>query len=508
MLTASESILTPIWSDHSFKWNWRTASHLLNRAGFGGTPEDIAALVRMGPHEAINHIVYYQSIPDDLPALEFGPLSHREFSNFREIRRFLRPLTKAQRREYFQLTVQAGFSKMQEMRCWWINRMVKTRRPLQEKMTLFWHGLFVSAFSSVNNAYHMYMQNQLFREFATGSAKVLTLNISRDPAMLRYLNNNQNRKGHANENYARELMELFTMGIGNYTEEDVRQSARAWTGWTFVGDHFVFRPFEHDDGEKTFLGHTGNFNGDDIVRIIFQQPATAKHFAFKLSAFFTSDDPPPEIVDALAQKLRESDWRMAPVLEQLFSSRWFFSDAVMRRKIKSPMELVAGSFRALNVPAPNANGMLYSMKSMGQELFEAPNVGGWPHGRAWINTSTLFARYDMPAALVTGRRPSHARSSAWNQPHSALLTEFQTSFSPELDLARAGIATTDGAVDYFLNRLIADEIEPAKRSDLIRVLNGSDSTDSRPLNTADGSTHWRLLELVELIMAMPEYQLC
>jgi uncharacterized protein (DUF1800 family) len=354
----------------------------------------------------------------------------------------------------------------------------------------------------------MYMQNQLFRKFATGSAKILTVNISKDPAMLRYLNNNQNRKGHANENYARELMELFTMGIGNYTEEDVRQSARAWTGWTFIGDRFVFHPFQHDDGEKTFLGHTGNFNGDDIVRIIFQQPATAKHFAFKLSAFFTSDDPPPEIVDALAQKLRSSDWRMAPVLKQLFSSRWFYSDAVMRRKIKSPMELVAGSIRALNVPVPNTNGMLYSMKSMGQELFEAPNVGGWPHGRAWINTSTLFDRYDMPAALVTGRRPPYAQSAAWNHPESRQLTEFQTGFSPELDLARAGIATTDGAVDYFLNRLIADNVDPAKRAELIRVLNQSGSAEGKALNPTDGATHWRLLEVVELIMAMPEYQLC
>ena len=180
----------------------------------------------------------------------------------------------------------------------------------------------------------------------------------------------------------------------------------------------------------------------------------------------------------------------------------------MRRKIKSPVELVAGSLRALNVPVPNANGMLYTMKSMGQELFEAPNVGGWPHGRAWINTSTLFGRYDMPGSLVTGRRPPRAQSSAWNHPDARQLTDFQTGFSPELDLARAAIATTDGAVDYFLNRLIADNVDPAKRAQLVSVLNQSDSPEGKALNPADGATHWRLLELVELIMAMPEYQLC
>ncbi len=495
-------LLAPAWSDPSFTWNWRTASHLLNRAGFGGTSAEIDELVRMGPQGAVERIVRYQAVPDDLPGLDFGTLSHPAFSSFRETRRFLRGMTRQQRRAYFQLVTQAGFVKMREMRCWWLNRMVQSKRPLEEKMTLFWHGLFVSAFSSVHNAYHMYMQNQLFRRFATGSAKVLTLSISKDPAMLRYLNNNQNRRGHPNENYARELMELFTLGIGNYSEEDVRQSARAWTGWTFLGDRFIFRPFQHDDGQKTFLGRTGRFDGDDIVRIIYEQPAAASHLAFKLAAFFVSDDPPPQVVAALAATLRAADWKVGPVLEQLFASRWFYSTAVMRRKIKTPIELVAGSLRRLEVAAPDSNRLLQSLKIMGQELFEAPNVGGWPHGRAWINTSTLFARYDMPAQLLTGHPQSPQTQQRDEAPHAS------TGFSPEMHLARAGIATTDAAVDYFLRLLIQDDIEPAKRRALLCALDGSAVPAGKPLNPADSATHWRLENLVELIMAMPEYQLC
>ncbi len=492
-------LLISIENDKSFNWNWRAASHLLNRAGFGGTSAEVDELVRIGPQQAVRRVVYYQTLPDELHPLSFGALSHPAFSSFVEARRYLRSLSRAQRRKYIQLVLQAGFAKMSEMRCWWISRMVQTRRPLEEKMTLFWHGLFVSAFSSVHNAYHMYLQNQLFRQFATGSARELTLHVSKDPAMLRYLNNNQNRRGHANENYARELMELFTMGIGNYTEEDVRQSARAWTGWTFIGDRFLFRPLQHDDGRKTFLGQSGHFNGDDIVRIIFEQPATARHFAFKLAAYFASDDPPAEVVSALAERLRQSDWKIAPVLEQLFSSRWFYSNSVMRRKIKTPIELVVGSLRRLNVAAPAPTGLLYSLKLMGQELFEAPNVGGWPQGRAWINTSTLFARYNMPGQLVTGHP---------QRPRPGKAAQADSGFSPELHLARAGIATTDGAVDYFIRLLLQDDIEPAKRSALLCVLNGSDVPDSRALNPADSSLHWRLVDLVELIMAMPEHQLC
>ncbi|HMD54078.1 MAG TPA: DUF1800 domain-containing protein, partial [Phycisphaerae bacterium] len=372
---------------------------------------------------------------------------------------------------------------------------------------LFWHGLFVSSFMDVQNAYHLYLQNELFRRYAVGNVEDLTLQVSKDPAMLRYLNNNQNVSGHPNENYARELMELFTMGIGNYTEDDVRESARAWTGWTFVGNDFVFNSFQHDYGVKTYLSQTGNFNGQDVVSIIFQQPATPRHFATKMLQFFVSDDPaPPELVDALGRTLKDANWEMGPVLQKLFSSAWFYSTPVMRSKIKTPAELVVGSLRKLNGSAPNPQALLFSMQMMGQELFGAPNVGGWPVGKNWINTSTLFARYDMPAFLVTGRRPL-IPGAPWDN-NAAPLEEFNTQYSPELQLAQAGVSSTHGAVDWYVRQLIQDSIDPAKRAGLISYLNNSDSIADAPLNMADQSLHTRLLGLVQLVMAMPEYQLC
>ena len=503
MIQNTAKLLEPVWSDPSFQWNWRMASHLMNRAGFGGSAAEIDRLVQMGPQASVNHLINYRAMPDTLSALEFSSLSHPRFESLREHRRFMQSLSRPEKREYFQLYFAANFAKMQEMRCWWINRMVQTRRPLEEKMTLFWHGLFVSAFSMVNSSYHMYLQNQLFRRFATGSAKELTVAVSRDPAMLRYLNNNQNRKGHPNENYARELMELFTMGIGNYTEEDVRESARAWTGWTFVGDTFAFRAKQHDFGRKTFLGETGDFDGRDIVNIIFSKPATATHFATKLAAFFGSDDPPPELILALAQTLRHANWHVDAVLKTLFSSRWFYSDQVVRRKIKSPIELVAGALRALQTPVANSAAVLVGMTSMGQQLFEAPNVGGWPHGRGWINTSTLFARYAVPLYMVAGRPP-------WNQPPAAKagtqLAAFETGFSPGRLLAERNISTTAAAVDFFIDLLIQDQIEPKKRDALLRSVSNSNTARDEPLNM--GMAHWKLLNLLELVMAMPEYQLC
>ncbi len=182
---------------------------------------------------------------------------------------------------------------MEELKLWWLDRMIRTKRPLEEKMTLFWHGLFVSSATTVKNSYLLYKQNQLFRQNAVGNYKALALGVSQDPCMLVYLNNNQNQKEHPNENYARELMELFTLGIGNYTEKDIKESARSFTGWTNIGENFIFNRNQHDNGTKTFLGQTGNFTGEDIVDIIFQQPACANYIATRILKFFGTDDPSP-----------------------------------------------------------------------------------------------------------------------------------------------------------------------------------------------------------------------
>lgn len=276
--------LYPLWKSQPKRWDYSTATHLLNRAGFGGNSQDIQTLVALGPQKAVESLLNFSATKDLLPALEFGELSGpiiprgggggaKKLQDLRDRGEMLRELSPEQKRALVNLRQVASRGKLEEMKLWWLDRMVRTPRPLEEKMTLFWHGLFVSSAVSIKESHLLYQQNLLLRKHALGNFKTLTLEISQDPAMLEYLNNNQNKKARSNENYARELMELFTLGIGNYTEQDIKESARAFTGWTNAGNRFLFNPQEHDDGVKNFLGHRGNFDGADIINIIFDQPA-------------------------------------------------------------------------------------------------------------------------------------------------------------------------------------------------------------------------------------------
>lgn len=506
--------LLAAWKTPGFEWNFRTAAHLLNRAGFGGSLAEIDALLQAGPEQAVIQLINLAASFDSLPPMHFGDLSGSYKGNLRDFKREMQGLSGEQKRAYFEIHRLAQEAKFGELKLWWLDRIVRTRRPLEEKMTLFFHGLFVSGNASVKNTYHLYLQNQLFRKHAVGNLQELVLAISKDPAMLEYLNNNENKKAHPNENYARELMELFTLGIGNYTEQDIKESARAFTGWSFLGETYVFNPFDHDNGTKTFLGHTGNWDGADIVRIIFEQPACARYFAMRLVRFFGVDDPlSPEnapvttpMIDALAAHLRGNHFELVPTLMALFSSRWFYSQDVMRRQIKSPVQLVAGAMRQLSVnlsqPAPVDN----SLKLMSQELFNPPNVKGWDGGRSWISTSTLFARYNLPAYLVTGRLPAGGKQADPSKRED--FADFSSGWQPQLDLAQASASTTDAVVDLYLKMLINDDIDPAKRIDLITQLNATGDARQHTFDPTATDAEARLRTLVHLIMMMPEYQIC
>ena len=234
------------------------AAHLLRRAGFGGSPGEIDTLHALGLDGAVRHLIEYDRLDADLAAFE---PTLKERPSYRT----MRLMEKEERQKKAQELRRIDRRQFGRLRSWWLERMVSTKRPLEEKMALLWHGHFTSSYRDVRNSYHMYMQNELFREHATGNFGKLVHAIAKDPAMLAYLNNRSNRKQRPNENFARELMELFTLGLGNYTEEDIRESARAFTGWTFAGNRFVFRKKWHDTSEKTFLGKTGNFDGDEII---------------------------------------------------------------------------------------------------------------------------------------------------------------------------------------------------------------------------------------------------
>jgi uncharacterized protein (DUF1800 family) len=265
---------------------------------------------------------------------------------------------------------------------------------------LFWHGHFTSAYEKGIPAQAIVDQNNLYRANALGNVRDLTLKVSQDPAMLRYLDNAQNIKAHPNENYARELMELFTLGIGNYTETDVRESARAFTGWG-LGRDYVFQnfPARHDDGSKTFLGRTGNFTGTDIVEIIFSQPAAARWFAGKLLSFFVYSDPEPQLIDAVAALIRKHDYNVQPVMATLLRSNVFYSNRAYRALVKSPVEFVVGSYQLFGVKQSDP-AALPALRRMGQVLFHPPNVKGWDGGAAWLNSQTVLTRENFASSLM------------------------------------------------------------------------------------------------------------
>ena len=353
-------------------FNERHAAHVLRRAGFGGTPADIAAFARLDATRAADALLHPATPDVDFPDYppELGTLSNAMYG---------------QRKTAVQL--------------WWLDRMLRSRRQLVEKMTLFWHNHFATAVSK-SPPEMMAQQNTLFRLQGLGNFRTLLASVTRDPAMLVWLDNRFNTKAHPNENYAREVMELFALGLGNYTEDDVKQGARAFTGWTLKAGQAFFNPTQHDEGQKTFLGRTGAFDADDAISIIVSQPIHQRFVAHKLLEAFVYSDPEPELIEAVASVYALSGYDIARTLGTILRSNVFYSARAYRAVPKSPIEFAVGTLRyigAAQVP-PNLPGTL---ARMGQEPLNPPSVKGWDGGPAWINTSTMLARFNFINALIT-----------------------------------------------------------------------------------------------------------
>ena len=305
----------------------------------------------------------------------------------------------------------------------WLYRMISTRCPLEEKIPLFWHGLFAVAYSKTNNSRSILNQFEMFRRLGLGSFKDLLVELSRDPAMIFWLDNNYNHAGAVNENYGRELLELFAMGVGNYTEQDVKEAARAFTGWTLgnvdymrvkankdsfspfgrIAWHFTYNPDDHDDGVKTFLGETGSFDGEDIVEIIARQPATARFLCTRLFQFFATDEVDAdgrEVVDEMTRSYFENDYETRAVLRTLFNSDYFKSEEARFARVKGPVELVvgairqAGDFRSPSLGIEQVAGICFFM---GQGIMRPPSVEGWHEGDEWIESGALIERVNFVA---------------------------------------------------------------------------------------------------------------
>lgn len=281
-----------------------------------------------------------------------------------------------------------------ELKGWWYREMLATDSSLTERLTLFWHNHFTSGLRKVKAPVLLYRQNLLLRRHAVGNFRELLHAVARDPAMVLYLDNHVNRKDKPNENFARELLELFTLGEGRYTEQDIKEAARAFTGWT-IDRHsgaFRFNPYQHDDGVKTFLGKSGKFDGDDVLDILLEQPRTAEHMVEKLWREFVSDTPDPNDVRRLAQVFRANNYELRPLLQGLLTSVAFRQTKNRGTLVKSPAELIVGTLRVFPLPALEPRQLVHAAHFLGQDLFDPPNVKGWPGGSAWITSNTLLAR--------------------------------------------------------------------------------------------------------------------
>ena len=397
------------------KWGFKTAAHLLNRAGFGGTPADIEKVQKMGLHDAVDHFIDYERAPDETPVPEWAqpdPDRMEKLKELREMRQKARNGTAEQRkeveakaRELQRMQQQDQRQHLVQLRHWWLERMAFGPRPLQEKLTLFWHGHFATSMQKVKDAYLMYLQNETFRKHASGNWLEMLIAVTRDPAMLIWLDQTQSRKQHPNENYAREVMELFALGEGHYTEKDITEVARALTGLVYNRPEQTtdYRPMIHDSGTKTVLGKTGDLDWKDVLAQIVAQPEAPRFICGKLWSFFVQDSAPEGIVTELATIFRKHGEQVKPVLRAIFRSEEFYSDSVIRTQVKSPVQWLVSTCRMLErdlPPGPVAGNMV---ANLGQDLFAPPNVKGWDGGLAWITTNNLLSRYNLAEALVFGK---------------------------------------------------------------------------------------------------------
>lgn len=365
-------------------------AHLMRRAGFGATQEELDDLARKDYAAVVEDLLHPERFPevdDDVVCRYYSPA-----------------------------TVMEDSPNVWQAR--WIYRMINTRRPLQEKMALFWHGVFATGWHKSEHTPSAALQIDMFRRNGLSDMRTILLDLSRDPAMLDWLDNTQNHKDAPNENYGREIMELFSMGVGNYTEQDIKNAARAFTGWTCAQPiplypygcnptTFVYREDDHDDSIKTFLGETGRFNGDDIINIIVKQPATARFLARHLYNFFVADEPQvpawnnvpprdPQAIEALTQAYVESGGNLRAMLRLLFNADFFITARF--QKVKSPAELVAGTVKlsgAYRFPDPGLTTLATATTVMGQRLLNPPTVEGWHTGKEWIDGGTLTERVNF-----------------------------------------------------------------------------------------------------------------
>ncbi|MEP7330141.1 MAG: DUF1800 domain-containing protein, partial [Betaproteobacteria bacterium] len=368
------------------------ARHLLGRTGFGPTETEVKTFAAMTREQAVTVLLRDARSTTVTPppawALDTGPTGAPRGDNVSE----------DTRRAFRQLQVRQGI----ELRGWWVQEMLVTPSPLTERMTLFWHNHFVSSQQKVRISRFMYAQNALLRANALGNFGTMLHAVSKDPAMLIYLDTAQSRKDQPNENFAREVMELFTLGEGQYGEQDIKEAARAFTGWSIDREtgQYLFRPGVHDFGVKTVLGKSGRLDGDEVLDVLLARPQTAEFITIKLWREFVSPDPDAREVKRIAQAFRSQNYDVKVVLQALLLSDAFWAGENRGTLVKSPVELVVGTLRQFELSPAAAAPFAIAVAGMGQNLMSPPNVKGWPGGEVWINSNSLLVRKQFLDRLV------------------------------------------------------------------------------------------------------------
>ena len=443
-------------------------AHLLRRAGFGASPREWADFSKLGLAGTTDYLLHPEKVEDSMSALQ------------KQVGGDL-----------------VDFEDLNSVRNWWVYRMTHSPRPLEEKMTLFWHNHFATANYKVDSARRMWNQNETLRRYGLGDFRVLLQKVASDPAMLIWLDGAQNSAGSPNENFAREVMELFTLGReGGYSETDVKEAARCFTGWRWADtpSNFVYDPGRHDDGEKTVLGETGNWHGADICDILARHPATAKRLTSRLHQFLVGSEPSDAESARLCATYFQSGFEIRAVMEQILKSDSFYAPGARNTKIKSPVEFTVMTLKTLDVPLSSARDLSGALALMGQDLFNPPNVKGWSEGRDWINSRTLLARVNFASQLAD---EMNRRVSLFDT-----LRELDASESSPTNANRPASAAPSEVVDSLWNALSRGvEMAPQTRATLLKY-----ATDGKPDVTQLSEN--KVQGLINLMVSLPEYQLC
>lgn len=370
--------------------------HLLWRAAFGPMPQNFNELGNLSQKELLHFLQKKSSASPPFLKVAENPTDGL-IKGVQDIGK-VQQLTKE---EKVQMRKQSA-RDLKSLNLAWLDEMVNSQAQLREKMSLFWHGHFACR---VINIFFQQQLLDVIRRNALGNFGDLLREVSKSPAMLSFLNNQQNKKQHPNENFAREVMELFTMGRGNYSENDIKESARAFTGWGFnLAGEFVERKFGHDNGQKTFLGTSGNFDGDDIIDIILEQKATATFITRKIYRYFVNEELDEDHIAHLAERFHQSNYDLSALMNDIFSSDWFYDEKNIGTRIKSPVELLVGIRRMIPIEMKRPEVQLLFQRTMSQYLFYPPNVAGWPGGKNWIDSSSLMLRMRLAQIITMGNK--------------------------------------------------------------------------------------------------------